>query len=119
VKRFLVWNKNKQDIDLKGKGFQIVQEPPQSFFVNREVSSMLEVLLWIFHLNLGEATKVCRVLSVSQDLGITLGSRVSGTQHQLQRIEEGLVPAVTGSKESCTTRGWDPFWLGPALWSSL
>jgi hypothetical protein len=34
-----------------------------------------------------------------QDLGITSGTRVSGMQHQLQRIVEGLVPAGTGKKE--------------------
>jgi hypothetical protein len=34
-----------------------------------------------------------------QDLRITSGSWVSGTQHQLQRIEEGFVPARTGTKE--------------------
>jgi hypothetical protein len=49
-----------------------------------------------------------RVLSMPQDLGI-------GMQHQLQRIEEGLVTAGTGTEEPCPTRGWDPFRSGPAL----
>ena len=40
-----------------------------------------------------------------------LGSLVSRMQHQFQRIPEGLVPARTGTKEPCPTRGWDSFWL--------
>jgi hypothetical protein len=67
----------------------------------------------IFLLSPEEATKGFRVLSTPQDLGITSGSRVSGTQHQLQRIAEGLVPAGTGTKEPCPTRGWDLFQLRP------
>jgi hypothetical protein len=47
----------------------------------------------IFLLNPAEASKGSRVLSMLQDLVITLGSWMSGTQHQLQRIAEGLVPA--------------------------
>jgi hypothetical protein len=72
----------------------------------------------IFCLNPPEATKGPRVLSIPQDLGITTASRVSGTQHQLQTIMEGLVPAGTGTKEPHPTRGWDPFRSGPALPSS-
>jgi hypothetical protein len=53
-----------------------------------------------------------------QDLGITLGSWVSGMQHQLQRIMKGLVLAGTGTKEPYSTRGWDPFRSGPASPSS-
>ena len=60
-----------------------------------------------------EAAKGCRVLSKPQNLRITSGSRVSGMQHQLQRIEEGLVPAGTETEEPHQTRGWDPFWLRP------
>ena len=45
-----------------------------------------------------ESAKGCRVFSMLQDLRITLGPQVSGTQHQLQRITEGLVPAGTGTK---------------------
>ena len=39
-------------------------------------------------------------------------------QHQLQRVEKGLVPAGTGTKETCPTRGWDSFQSGPAPPSS-
>ena len=44
----------------------------------------------------------------------TSESWVSGTEHQHQRIPEGLVPAGRGTKEPQTTRGWDSFWFGPA-----
>ena len=40
----------------------------------------------IFLLSPAEATKDSIMLSTPQDLGVTLGSLVSGTQHQLQRI---------------------------------
>ena len=56
-----------------------------------------------------EPAKNPRGLSTLQDLRITSGSQVSGTQHQLQRMGEGLVPAGTGAKEPHLTRGWDPF----------
>jgi hypothetical protein len=69
----------------------------------------------IFRLNPAEAIKGSRVLSTSQNLGINLESRVSGTQYQLQRIMEGLVPAGTGTKEPCLTRGWDSFRSGQPL----
>ena len=68
----------------------------------------------IFLLSPAEAAKGSRVLSMLQDIGITLGKRVSGTQYQLQRIVEGLVPTGTGAKEPRPTRGWDPFRSGPA-----
>jgi hypothetical protein len=72
----------------------------------------------IFLLNPLEATRGPRVLSTPQDLGITSGSRVSGTRHQLQRIQDGIVPAGTGTEETYPTRGWDPFRLGLAPPSS-
>ena len=53
----------------------------------------------IFLLNLAETTKGPRGLFTQQVLGITSGSLVSGTQHQLQRIPEGPVPPGTGTKE--------------------
>ena len=43
----------------------------------------------------------------------------SGTQHQLQRIAEGLVAAGTEMEEPRLTRGWDPFLSGPPLPSSF
>lgn len=70
-------------------------------------------------LNPEEAAKGPRILSMLQDLGIILRSQVSGTQHQLQRIAEGLVPAGTGTEEPRPTRGWDPPRSGPALPSSV
>jgi hypothetical protein len=73
----------------------------------------------IFLLSPVEVAKGFRVLFMLQDLGITLGSWVGGMQHQHQRTEEGLVPAGTGTKEPCPTRGWDPFRLGPAPPSSV
>jgi hypothetical protein len=66
-----------------------------------------------------EATKGSRVLSMPQDLGITSGSQVNGTQHQLQRIAKGIVLAGTGTKEHHPTRGWDEFRSGPAPPSSV
>jgi hypothetical protein len=59
----------------------------------------------IFLLSPVEIAKDSRVLSMPQDLGITLGSWVSGMQHQLKRTEEGLVLAGTGTNEPCPTRG--------------
>ena len=50
-------------------------------------------------LNSAESTKGMRVLSMLQDLGITSGLQVSGTQHQLRESWEVLVPAETGAKE--------------------
>ena len=41
----------------------------------------------IFLLSPAEATKGTRVLSTLQDLGMTLGSWVSGKQHQLQKLQ--------------------------------
>ena len=58
---------------------------------------------WIFLLSPAGATKGPRVLSTPQDLGITSGLLVSGTQHQLQRLSKGLVPAGTGMEEPCLT----------------
>ena len=72
----------------------------------------------IFLLSPAEATKGTRVLSTLQDLGMTLGSWVSGKQHQLQRMAGGLVPAGTGTEEPHPTRGWDPFRSGAARPSS-
>ena len=72
----------------------------------------------IFLLSPVESTKGSRVLSMMQDLGITLGSWVSRMQHQLQRITEGLVPVGTGTEEPHPTRGWDPFRSGAARPSS-
>jgi hypothetical protein len=69
----------------------------------------------IFPLSPSEAAKGSRVLSTLQDLRITSGSWVSGMQHQLQRIVEGLVPAGTGTKKPRLTRGCNPFRSGPAL----
>ena len=65
----------------------------------------------IFLLSPAEATKDSRVLSTPQGIRLTSGTRVSGMQHQLQRIAEGLVPAGTGTEELHSTRGWD--WVGP------
>jgi hypothetical protein len=59
----------------------------------------------IFFLNPAEDAQGSRGLSMPQDLRITSGSRVSGTQHQLQRIAEVLVPAGTGTKEPRPNRG--------------
>ena len=73
----------------------------------------------IFLLIPAETSKGSRVLSVPHDLGITWGSRVSGTQHQLQRIEEVLVPAGTGMQKPHLTVAWDPFRLGPSPLSSV
>lgn len=73
----------------------------------------------IFFLNPVEAARSPRVLSMPQDLRITWGSRVSGAQHQLQRITEGLVPERTGTKEPHWTRGWDLFRSGSPLPSSF
>jgi hypothetical protein len=42
----------------------------------------------------------------------TSGSRVSGVQHQLQRILKSLVLAGTWKKEPRPTRGWDLFQSG-------
>ena len=42
------------------------------------------------------------------------GSLVSRMQNQFQRILEGLVPAGTGTKEPCPTRGWNSFLSEPA-----
>jgi hypothetical protein len=64
-------------------------------------------------LNQAESIKGARMLSTSQGLWISSGSWVSGMQHQLQRIAEGLMPARTGREEPCPTRGWDKFWSGP------
>ena len=72
----------------------------------------------ILFLSPAEAAKGSRVLFMLQDIGITSGTRASGTQHQLQRIVEGLVPAGTGKEELHLTRDWDPFRLGPATPSS-
>jgi hypothetical protein len=63
----------------------------------------------IFCLNPVEAAKDPRGLSTPQHIRITSGSPVSGTQHQIQRITKGLVPAGTGTKEPCLTRGWGLF----------
>jgi hypothetical protein len=68
----------------------------------------------IFHLNLAEATKNPRGFSIPEDLRITSAAHVSGTQHQLQRISEGLLPAGTRTREHHTTRGWDIFQSGLA-----
>lgn len=68
----------------------------------------------IFLLNLTEATRGPRVLSIFQDLRITSESWLSGMQHQVQRIKEDLVPAEVGTEEPHPTRGWDPFSSGPA-----
>ena len=65
--------------------------------------------LWIFRWNPVEAPKGSRVLSILQDLRITSGSQVSGMQHLLQRIAEGLVPAGTGTKEHIQPECWDLF----------
>jgi hypothetical protein len=72
----------------------------------------------IFLLSRVEVTKVSRVFSTLQYLGITSGSWVSGTQHQVQRIAEGLVTSGTGTKDPLLTRGWEPFRYGPAPPSS-
>jgi hypothetical protein len=64
----------------------------------------------MFCLNPAEAAKGSRVLFTPQELGITSGSLVSGTQHQLQRTVEGLVLAGKGTKEPHQIRGWDTFW---------
>jgi hypothetical protein len=58
-------------------------------------------------------------INKSQVLGIALGSRVSRSQHQLQRIVEGLVPAGAGKSEPRPNRGWDLFCSGPPLPSSF
>lgn len=65
-----------------------------------------------------EAAKGTRVLSMLQDLRITSGTLMSGMQHQLKRISEGLVPAKIGTKEPRPTRSWDQFRSGLALPSS-
>jgi hypothetical protein len=67
----------------------------------------------IFCLKQTEATKGLRVLSTPQDLRITLG-----TQHQLQRIAEGLVSAGRETKEPLLIRGLDLFQSGPPQPSS-
>jgi hypothetical protein len=72
----------------------------------------------ILLLNPAEAAKGSRVLSMLEDLRITLGSLVSGTQHQLQRTAEVLVPARTETEEPRPARGWDPFRSGPVMPSS-
>jgi hypothetical protein len=73
----------------------------------------------IFLLSPAEATKDSRVLSTPQGIRLTSGTRVSGMQHQLQRIAEGLVPALIGTKEPCRTRGWDSLRSGPVPPSSV
>jgi hypothetical protein len=87
-------------------------------FTKWNTIQLLKTRTSIFCLNPTEATKGSRVLSMLQDLGIISGLQVSGKQHQLQRITEGLVPAGTETKEPCLTRGQDPFQSGPALPSS-
>ena len=72
----------------------------------------------IFFLNPVEAARSPRVLSMPQDLRITWGSRVSGAQHQLQRVQEGLVQWGQGWRSPARHRGWDPVRSGPALPSS-
>jgi hypothetical protein len=73
----------------------------------------------IFLLGPGKATKGSRVFFMPQDFRITSGSRVSGTQYQLHRILEGLVPTGAGKKEDLLIRGWDLFQSGPSTPSSF
>ena len=93
-----------------------MEEPPPDQWLG---SDQVRAIPAIFLLNPGEDSKMSRVFSMPQVLGITSGSQVSGSQHQLQRIVEGLVPAGTGMEEPCLTRGWDPFRLEPAQPSSV
>jgi hypothetical protein len=81
-------------------------------------SILVGATLAIFLLNPAEATRGPRVLSMIQDLWITSGSQVSGAQHQLGRVKEGLVPAGAGMEGYLLTKGWEPFRLGPAKPSS-
>jgi hypothetical protein len=69
----------------------------------------LKMLKRTFILSSALASQGFRVLSTPQNLRITSGSLVSGMQHQLQRITEGLLPAGKWMEESHQTRDWGPF----------